>query len=175
MSSSKNILLVDDNEILRERLSIAIRARGHFVQTAGNYEEAVLVITNSRPEYAIIDLKMPGKSGMELLLTIRDSAPEIKVVVLTGFGNITNAVEAMRLGATNYITKPADADQVLAAFSPREETKEELTAEFHPPTLAQSEWEHMHSVLGQCNGNLTHAAEKLGISRRTLQRKLKKH
>ena len=96
---------------------------------------------------------------------------DTKVVILTGYGSITNAVEATKIGAINYITKPADADQVLSAFTPGPSP----SPEFPPPSLAEAQWEHIQRVLADCGGNISEAARRLDIPRRTLQRKLKKN
>ena len=122
----------------------------------------------------IVDLSMPGDSGLVLLQDLIAMHPDIQVVLLTGYGSIATAVEAMRLGAVNMIQKPADADMVLAAFERRHAGPEDETpAEYQPPTLARAEWEHIQRVLTDCGGNVSLAARKLGMHRRTLQRKLK--
>jgi two-component system response regulator RegA len=118
---------------------------------------------------------MPGRSGLELLRELKRIDPATKVVVLTGFGSIATAVDAMRMGATNYVAKPADADEILAAFARGEQpVSETATAELPVPSLARAEWEHIHRVLGDCGGNVSEAARRLGIHRRSLQRKLQK-
>lgn len=168
-------LIVDDNEMLRIRLAEAISERGYRTSTARNYDEAVRAIREQQPELAVVDLNMPGKSGLELLRTIKELSPETKSVVCTGFGSIANAVEAIHAGAVNYVTKPADADEILAAFRKVEEPDREVAAvDYQPVTLAEAEWEHIQQVLADCNGNISKAARLLGIERRTLQRKLKK-
>jgi two-component system response regulator RegA len=121
---------------------------------------------------AVVDLKMPGKSGLELLLEIRRISPETRVVMLTGYGSITNAVEAIKLGAVNYVAKPVDADELLSAFGKQPQVPDE---EFQPMSLAFAQWEHIQRVLADCDGNISEAARRLDIPRRTLQRKLKKN
>ena len=173
--SQKTLLYVDDDEVLRERLSRAFDARGLRVLVAASVDEAFEHLNSVYPELALIDLKMPGKSGLELLKELRVRSPNTKSIVLTGYGSIANAVEAMQLGALSYITKPADADQILEAFEqapkPVDETE---TGELKRPSLAETEWNHIQQVLADCDGNVTHAARILDIPRRTLQRKLKK-
>ena len=168
-------LIVDDNELLRDRLAEAITERGYRTRTAGDYEEAVRAVREQPPELAVIDLKMPGQSGLDLLRTLRELSPETRAVVCTGFGSIANAVEAIHAGAVNYVTKPADADEILAAFRKAEEPDREIAAvDYQPVTLAEAEWEYIQQVLADCAGNISKAARLLGIERRTLQRKLKK-
>ncbi len=171
----KKILVVDDDDTLRIRMQKSLTMRGYDVCCAANFDEAVTVIQNEHPQLAVLDLKMPGKSGMELLKEIRHISPEIRAVMLTGYGSITNAVEAIKHGAVNYVTKPADADQVLAALDEHpammaRQPEDDLV----PPSLAEAQWEHIHRVLAECHGNISEAARVLDIPRRTLQRKLKK-
>ena len=171
----KKILVVDDDDTLRERMKKSLSIRGYDVQVAGNYEDAVALARHVQPEFAVVDLKMPGKSGMEFLKDLKSHSPQTRAVMLTGYGSITNAVEAIKLGAVNYVTKPADADQVLAALDENpDQTKRDEEETFTPPSLAEAQWEHIQRVLSECGGNISEAARVLDIPRRTLQRKLKK-
>ena len=173
----KTILIVDDDETLRSRLARAFSHRGWITHEAEGYESAVAIFATLRPERAVIDLKMPGPNGLELLKRMQELSPRTAVVMLTGYGSITNAVEAIKLGAVNYVTKPADADQVLLAFHGMVDAEEESydrPDDFSPPSLAVAEWEHIQRVLSDCGGNISEAARLLDIPRRTLQRKLKK-
>ena len=165
-------IVVDDDDVLRNRLAKALAARGLQVRTAEGVEAAMALVAKDPPQYAVIDLKMPGASGLDLLRHMQTACPGTRSVLLTGYGSITNAVEAMKLGAVNYVTKPADADQVYAALMSDAATPESGT--FQPPSLAEAEWEHIHRVLAECGGNISKAALLLDIPRRTLQRKLKK-
>jgi two-component system response regulator RegA len=175
MRPSASLLLVDDSFALRERLARAFRDRGLVVRTAANYDEAMAAVRQEPPEMAVVDLKMPGKSGMELLKDIQQAAPAVRVLVLTGFGSIATTVDALRLGAVNFLPKPADADDILAAFERAQTQEPEAPSEEHEvPSLARVEWEHIHRVLADCAGNISEAARRLGIHRRSLQRKLRK-
>ncbi len=168
-----SILVVDDDDILRTRLEKALVRRGWQVFVANGYETALQLARIHKPHRAILDLKMPGHSGLDVLRDLQRVSPDTKCVILTGYGSITNAVEAVKLGAVGYVTKPADADQVLFAF---EEKKGPSPApEFPPPSLAEAQWEHIQRVLADSGGNISEAARRLDIPRRTLQRKLKKN
>jgi len=167
----QKILIVDDDDILRNRLEKAFNNRGYSVRSATCFEDALEVIKVFRADYAVIDLKMPGQGGLDLLAAFRKETPDTKTVVLTGYGNIANAVEAVKLGAIDYLTKPADADQVLTAFRIKPDIPK---SDFQTASLASAQWEHIQRVLSDCGGNITEAARRLDIPRRTLQRKLKK-
>ena len=166
-------LIVDDSDLYRERLAEAIADRGYRVIAADGYDAALDRVREHRPGLAIVDLKMPGRSGLELVQTLRTASPGTKCVVVTGFGSIANAVDAIHAGAVNYVTKPADADEILAALH-RGEGEPVGPKEYNPPTLAENEWEYIQQVLADCGGNISQTARILGIERRTLQRKLKK-
>jgi two-component system response regulator RegA len=168
------VLLVDDSDVFRGRLAKALRERGLEVATAANAEEALDVLKTRRFDRAILDLKMPGRSGLALLKSIREHDPAVRVVILTGFGSIATAVEAMRLGAVNFVSKPADADDVLAAFEVDKVSESPAEPEMEVQSLARAEWEHIQRVLVECGGNISEAARRLGIHRRSLQRKLQK-
>ena len=171
--SLPSILLVDDDEVLRERLATAIRARGYEVRTAGNSDEAMREVAKDSPEMAVLDLRMPGRSGLDLLREMREHDPATRILVLTGYGSIATAVEATKLGAEGYLPKPVDADELLAAFA-RSGANPKVD-HFETPSLARAEWEHIQRVLVDCGGNISEAARRLGIHRRSLQRKLQKY
>jgi two-component system response regulator RegA len=171
-----SILIVDDDEPFRRRLARAFEDRGYDVGTAGNHDEAVELARMDSPELAVIDLRMPGKSGLDLLQALRAIDPATKIVVLTGYGSIATAIDAVRLGATHYLPKPADADDIVAAFARGESPPlEPPEPDYQAPSLARAEWEHINRVLSDCGGNISEAARRLGIHRRSLQRKLQKY
>lgn len=171
----QSLLYVDDDGVLRERLSRAFATRGLRVFAAASVDEASEHLNVVCPDLALVDLKMPEKSGFEVLKDLQLRSPQTKAIVLTGYGSIANAVEAIQLGALNYVTKPADADQILEAFDQaRQKAHEDESVAFKRPSLAETEWNHIQQVLADCDGNITHAARILDIPRRTLQRKLKK-
>ena len=174
-----SVLLVDDDERLRSRMSRAFEERGYETQQAEGYDSAIEIASAESTELAVVDLRMPGKSGLEVVKELHRIDPSTKIVVLTGYGSIATALEAMRLGATHYLTKPADVDEVISAFdrgAAETEASPPEAGEEPPrtPSLARVEWEHIQRVLTDCDGNITKAAERLGIHRRSLQRKLAK-
>jgi two-component system response regulator RegA len=169
-SGQPSLLLVDDDATYRERLAKAISARGYEVHTAADAEAAIVIAEDESPEFAVLDLRMPGESGLDLLRRLMAIDATTKVLMLTGYGSIATAMEAVRLGAVNYLTKPADVDDILAAFNPEPLTPE-ASADLETPSLARVEWEHIQRVLNDCEGNLSEAARRLGMHRRSLQRK----
>jgi len=169
------MLLVDDDEVFRERLAHALRERGQEVVTAANGDEAMRAAAHGQLAAAVVDLRMPGMSGTELVPHLLKIHPKLRIVVLTGYGSIASAVEAMRLGAHNYVSKPADADDVLAAVMGDARPPKIPPGEAPPPTLARAEWEHIQRILADTGGNVSETARRLGITRRTLQLKLKKY
>jgi two-component system response regulator RegA len=171
--AAPSILLVDDDATLRERLARALRERGFDVRTAGSADEAMALVRADSPEMAVLDLKMPGHSGLELLRELKEQDPSTQIVILTGYGSIATAVEATKLGAIAYLPKPVDADEVLAAF--QRAGGEAPAKPVETPSLARAEWEHINRVLSDCGGNISEAARRLGIHRRSLQRKLQKY
>jgi two-component system response regulator RegA len=180
MSDMKNLsrfLVVDDDVAFRARLVKALCARGFRAAGAGTVSEALDVARELRPDAAIVDLKMPGgRSGLDLVAELSTRYPGVQTVVLTGYGSIATAVDAVRKGAVNYLSKPADTDQILAAFEPEVDgggNNHNEGAE-GTPSLARVEWEHIQRILTDCDGNISLAARKLGIHRRSLQRKLSK-
>ncbi|MCA9503217.1 MAG: response regulator [Spirochaetaceae bacterium] len=167
------ILLVDDDEAFRRRLARSLRERGPEVVEAGSLAEAVAQQAASRPARAILDLRLGDGSGLEVLAALREADPGIACVVLTGYGSIATAVEAVRGGAVHYLTKPADADEILAAFgTPTTPPSLPPASEPEVPSLHRVEWEHIQRVLNDCDGNVSETARRLGMHRRTLQRKL---
>ena len=170
-----SMLLVDDDVVLRERLAKALRGRGYEVRTAGSFDEAMALAQEESPEMAIVDLRMPGRSGLELVKALKEVDGATRVLVVTGYGSVATAVDAIRLGAVNFIPKPVDADDLLAAFERADSTDpRESTEGYRAPTLARAEWEHIQRVLSDCGGNVSEAARRLGIHRRSLQRKLQR-
>jgi two-component system, response regulator RegA len=171
-----SILLVDDDEAFRKRLARALAERGYDVRVGANYDEAIESARVDSPQFAVVDLKMPGRSGLEVVRDLKLIDPTTRIVVLTGYGSIATAVDAVKLGATQYLPKPADADEILAALTRDDEASSEARAQDFPaPSLARAEWEHIQRVLSDAGGNVSEAARRLGMHRRSLQLKLRKN
>jgi two-component system response regulator RegA len=151
-----------------------LSTRGYEVLAAPNYDSAMQLVRDRAIDRAIVDLRMPGPSGLVLIRDLLQRQPRVEVVVLTGYGSIATAVEAMRLGARDYLTKPCHADRILTAFEADPERAREENVELEVPSLARLEREHIERVLSECNGNVSKTARVLGMHRRTLQHKLAK-
>jgi two-component system response regulator RegA len=170
-----SILIVDDDETFRQRLARAFRDRAYEVHTASGYDDAIARARQESPQFAVVDMRMPGKSGLEVVRDLKAIDPHTKVVVLTGYGSIATALDAVRLGATHYLSKPADADDLIAAFARDEKPPLTPSGDFPAPSLARAEWEHINRVLSDCAGNISEAARRLGMHRRSLQLKLRRY
>lgn len=169
------LLIVDDDRPFREALAAAFVRRGYEVRTASNADEALSIAASFAPERAVLDVRMPGPSGLELLKALKKLDPNTAVVMLTGYGSIPSAIEAVRTGATYYLTKPAEPAEIEAVFEGRTPSTEVAEgAGEETPSLDRAAWEHMQRVLNECGGNISEAARRLGVHRRTLQRKLQK-
>ncbi len=172
LEPAPTVLVVEDDDFLRQRLVRALAERGMTAQGAATVAEA-LRLAEDAPELAVVDLRVGDASGLDVLRALLAKDPATRVVMLTGYGSIATAVEAMRLGAVHYLTKPADADQILAALQRGAAQSPAPTAE--PLSLARAEWEHINHVLVSVAGNISEAARRLGLHRRSLQRKLAKY
>jgi two-component system response regulator RegA len=170
-----SLLIVDDDERLRTSLARAFERRGFSVSTASNYHEALEQARREPPELAVVDLRMEGPSGLELVRELKALDEQTRIVVVTGYGSIATAIDAMRLGAVYYLQKPADADDILAAFEKGAAPPLVSAPSSHePPSLERVKWEHVSRVLADCGGNVSEAARKLHLHRRSLQRMLQK-
>lgn len=168
-----NLLLIEDDEGFRTTLALALKRRGCQVAQAAGRHEALGLAAEGGFGGIVLDMRLGGVDGMALIPELRRLLPEARLIVLTGYGSIPGALEAVRLGADDYLLKPAGADQLLAALQGRAAATPR-PAGTDVPSLARLEWEHIQRVLHDCGGNISHAAEALGIDRRTLQRKLVK-
>lgn len=171
-----DLLLVDDNEQFRQTMVRAFSRRGWEVVAAANIDEALVLADDQAPGRALVDLNLDGSAtiGLELIPRLLEAVPEMRVVVLTGYASIATAVRAIRLGATHYLAKPIEVDEILAAF---EQTHGSATTPLAPSPMSvnQLEWEHLQRTLLDHDGNISAAARALNLHRRSLQRKLRKH
>lgn len=166
-------LIVDDDAAFCATLAKVLTRRGHEVVSATNGADAVQHCQFSTIDRAILDLKLDRESGLLILQQLRLLQPNIQIVILTGYSSIATAVEAIKLGAINYLTKPASADDIVSAFEQVTGNVETQVQEV-PPSVNRLEWEHIQRVLKENNGNISGTARNLGMHRRTLQRKLLK-
>jgi two-component system response regulator RegA len=168
-------LVVDDDDIFCGVLARALERRGFSVAAARSVAEAQQLIARRHPEYAVVDLRIGNDSGLALVRQLAELTPPARSVVLTGYGSIATAVEAIKLGALHYLTKPVEVDEILAALQGERQAVAEPQAVLPKPlSVRRAEWEHIQRVLSNHGGNISAAARALGIHRRTLQRKLRK-
>jgi two-component system response regulator RegA len=160
------VLVVDDDVLVRNALVRDFRHRGFHTDAAANLNEALVAANARTPDLAVVDLQLEERSGLEVLQRLRDVQPEVRVVILTAYGSIPLAVQALRLGAVNFLTKPLGADKILEAIAGDGPPA--------PRSLARVEWEYIRRTLDACEGNVSEAARCLRIHRRSLQRKLRK-
>lgn len=171
--TAERLLIIDDDEMFCHVLDRALSRRGFEVLVAHDAAQALSLARRHQPQLATLDLKLEHESGLKLLPELLEIVPECRVVVLTGYSSIATAVEAIKLGAVNYLCKPADADEVLVALSRAEGDPETEVAD-NPPSINRITWEHIQKVLQEHDGNISATARALGMHRRTLQRKLQK-
>lgn len=168
------LLLVDDDQTFSRVLQRAMQRRGFSVMVADNVMQAQQLAQDNPPEYAVVDLKMPQVSGLELVQFLHELDAQTRIVMLTGYASIATAVEAIKLGATHYLAKPATPDEILAAFG-RVEGQTDVFVYDDPLSVDRMEWEHIQRVLQEHEGNISATARALKMHRRTLQRKLAKY
>jgi two-component system response regulator RegA len=172
---TERVLLIDDDEVFTRVLARALAARGFDVRVAANRADALAGAREHRPDHAVLDLKLGEESGLALIPELLDIRPELRILLLTGYASIATAVEAIKRGAWDYLAKPVDADQVVQALRGSGHADDDAAAPvFAAPPLKRLEWEHIQRVLAESDGNISEAARRLGLHRRTLQRKLSK-
>jgi len=167
-----SLLLVDDDEPFVKRLARAMEKRGFAVETAQSVAEGRAIATTRPPAYAVVDLRLEDGNGLDVVETLRESRPESRIVVLTGYGAITTAVAAVKIGATDYLSKPADAADITNALVAGEEQKPPPPE--NPMSADRVRWEHIQRVFELCDRNVSETARRLNMHRRTLQRILAK-
>jgi two-component system response regulator RegA len=169
---SATLLLVDDDLTFCRVLQNALTKRGFCVTVAHSVEAAIPLATANPPEYAVVDLKMGGAPGLVMVQALHELDPNTRIVVLTGYASIATAVEAIKLGATQYLAKPANTNEIIAAFAHAADSQTPMKVQ--PTQIGKLEWEHIQQVLRAHEGNISATARALNMHRRTLQRKLNK-
>lgn len=173
MNDDRRLLIIEDDAVFARTLARSFERRGYRVEVlpgAEGLEDAALRL---RPNHAVVDLRLGGASGLACVETLHAVDADMRIVVLTGYASIATAVEAIKLGATNYLTKPANTDDVEAAFA-RTDGNAEAELPARATSIKTLEWEHIHQTLADCGFNVSEAARRLGLHRRTLARKLDK-
>ncbi len=168
----KSLLIVDDDQPFLQRLGRAMETRGFHVKTAHTIAEGMSAIRNGAPAYAVVDLRLDDGNGLDVIEALHDRRPDARAVVLTGYGNIATAVTAVKLGAVDYLAKPADADDVYNALLAPVDAK--APPPENPMSADRVRWEHIQRVYELCNRNVSETARRLNMHRRTLQRILAK-
>jgi two-component system, response regulator RegA len=171
-SADRSLLIVDDDKAFLQRLARAMEARGYEVATADTVADGLSRVDNSPPAYAVIDMKLADGSGLDVISRLKAKRPDARGIILTGYGNIATAVTAVKLGAFDYMAKPADADDIHAALMADPSHKAELPE--NPMSADRVRWEHIQRVYELCNRNVSETARRLNMHRRTLQRILAK-
>ncbi len=172
------LLIVDDDETFSRVLARALSSRGFEVETASDADSAVVAARRLRPTFCVLDLKLGENNGLRLIPDLKAVVPGMRILLLTGYASIATAVEAIKRGAHDYLAKPVDADAVARALLDHDggaDDDESPDAPEAPLPLRRLEWEHIQRVLTECDGNISETARRLGMHRRTLQRKLAKH
>lgn len=172
---ARRLLIVEDDEAFARTLRRSFERRGYLVSSAASLEAVTALLSTTRPTHAVVDLKLGGESGLTVVRHLHEQDPDLLIVVLTGFASIATAVEAIKLGACNYLVKPANTDDIEAAFggeSPPEPAETPVTA--RATSIKTLEMERIHEVLAETGFNISETARRLGMHRRTLARKLAK-
>ncbi len=173
----EQLLLVEDDEVFSRVMVRALSARNYEVAHAAHEDEALALIESRQFDYAILDLNLGGHTSLGLIAPFKKSNPTSRILILTGYASITTAVEAIKLGADNYLAKPADADEILSALLDVDQSSRAAqpdSTQLEPMSVRRLEWEHIQKVLNENDGNISETARQLKMHRRTLQRKLQK-
>jgi two-component system response regulator RegA len=173
LPTERSLLIVEDDKPLLQRLARAMEDRGFMVTTAESVSAGLLQVEKAAPAFAIVDMRLGCRgSGLDVIFAIKKRRPEVRAIILTGYGNITSAVNAIKLGAVDYLAKPVDADDIAAALLARDNKK--IQPPENPMTAARVRWEHIQRIYELCDRNISETARRLKMHRRTLQRILDK-
>ena len=172
IGADTSLLLVDDDKPFLHRLARAMETRGFNVTMAESVQDGIANVRHSPPAYAVVDLKLGDGNGLDVIEEIRKIRPDTHMIVLTGYGNIASAVNAVKLGAIDYLSKPADADDIFGALT--RHAGEKAPVPENPMSADRVRWEHIQRVYEMCDRNVSETARKLNMHRRTLQRILAK-
>ena len=167
-----SILFCDDDVTFRERLLKSAKSKGLQADAVSSVDSALDFLMHRKVDALVLDLRMPEKSGLDLLRSLKDTRPNMRIVVLTGYGSIQTAVDAIRLGAHNYLTKPTSFQAIISSIQQQAGSFE---TDFQVPSLEQVQDEYVNRILDYNQGNISKAAKDLGLHRRSLQRKLSRH
>lgn len=167
----RSLIVVEDDHSFLNRLSRALEARGFDVKTADNVDDALALVRDQPPAFAVVDMRLNGGNGLQVIEALSETRPGARAVVLTGYGNLATAVTAVKLGAIDYLAKPADADDVVASLLA---TGDKAAPPENPMSADRVRWEHIQRVYELCNRNVSETARRLNMHRRTLQRILAK-
>ncbi len=171
-SNGRALLIVEDDKSLQQRLARAMEARGFSVTTAESVADGLLQVEHSAPAYAVVDMRLADGNGLDVISALKRRRPDARGIILTGYGNIATAVTAVKLGAVDYLAKPVDADDVVAALLAGEAQKIEPPE--NPMSADRVRWEHIQRIYELCGRNVSETARRLNMHRRTLQRILAK-
>ena len=171
-SDDRSLLIVDDDKPFLNRLGRAMEARGFDARLAGSVAEGLSEVAREAPAFAVVDMRLEDGNGLDVVAALREARPEARAVVLTGYGNIATAVSAVKMGATDYLAKPADADMVEKALM--QTASGEMGLPENPMSADRVRWEHIQRVYEMCDRNVSETARRLNMHRRTLQRILAK-
>ncbi len=172
LGEDRSLLIVDDDKPFLTRLARAMESRGFTVETAESVEEAVARARATPPAFAVVDMRLADGNGLDVVATIREKRKDSRTIILTGYGNIATAVTAVKLGAVDYLAKPADADDIYAALT--RQAGEKVAPPENPMSADRVRWEHIQRVYEMCDRNVSETARRLNMHRRTLQRILAK-
>jgi len=170
--SERTLLIVEDDQSFQQRLAKALEQRGFTVTTADSVAAGLLQVETATPAFAVVDMRLGDGNGLDVISALKRRRPEARAIILTGYGNIATAVTAVKLGAVDYLAKPADADDVVAALLAQDTTK--VAPPENPMSADRVRWEHIQRIYELCGRNVSETARRLNMHRRTLQRILAK-